>query len=111
MFNNFKIWLGRKFIDCGFGILLKLDDRNWNPEKECYPGSVKQLKYAIGKWFVCNGIILESTSLNKQGWPGYEEYKYFDKNFYLKKNPYKPHKKRKKSNGYDDFNNFFKKPE
>ena len=106
-FNKFSIWLGRKLIDIGFGILLKLDDRDWNPKKECYPASVKQLKYLTGIWFVTQGITLESKGLDKQGWPGYKTYNYYDKNFHIRKNTKKNNRKFK-DNGYDDFNDFFK---
>ena len=66
-FSKFKIWFGKKLINLGFGILLKLDDRDWNPKKECYPGSVKQTKYALGAWLVKHGIRLETQTLNTEG--------------------------------------------
>ena len=103
-FNTFKIWFGKKLINLGFGILLKMDDRDWNPSKECYPGSVKQLRYNLGSWFVKHGIKMETKGLHKAGWPGFVDFKYYDKNFYLgNKN-----KKRKRNNDGPDFNQFFK---
>ena len=104
-FNTFKIWLGRKLIDWGFTVLLKLDDRDWNPNIERYPGSVKQFKYNVGSWLVKHGISVETKSLDKAGWPGFTV-KYYDKDFY--KNLPRPNKKRKKNNDGPDFNNFFK---
>ena len=104
-FNTFKIWFGKKLIDWGFGILLKLDDRDWNPKKECYPGSIKQAKYALGSWLVKHGIHLESKGLNQEGWPGFTM-KYYDKDFY--KYLQRPNKKRKKrDNNGPDFTDFF----
>ena len=106
-FNKFKIWFGKKLIDYGFNILLKLDDRDWNPKKECYPGSVKQAKYSIGSWLVKHGIRLESQTLCKEGWPGYLNTIY-DPTFYLGNNPYSIKKKKKKKNDGPDFDNYFK---
>jgi hypothetical protein len=105
-FNTFKIWFGRKLIDLGFTILLKLDERDWNPKTERYPGSVKQFKYNLGAWFVKHGIRVETKSLDKSGWPGFTTI-YYDKDFY--KYLPRPKKKRKnKDNDEQDFNNFFK---
>ena len=103
-FNTFKIWIGKKLINLGFGILLKMDARDWNPSKECYPGSVKQLRYNLGSWFVKHGIKLETKGLNTAGWPGFTDFKYYDKNFYLGNKS----KKRKRNNDGPDFNQFFK---
>lgn len=103
-FNTFKIWIGKKLIDWGFGILLKLDDRDWNPKLQTYPGSIKQFKYLVGSWFVNKGIILETRSLDKQGWPGYENFKYYDKNYYLNKKT----KKKNRKDGYNNPDNFFR---
>ena len=104
-FNKFKIWFGKKLIDWGFTILLKLDDRDWNPKKEAYPGSVKQAKYNLGAWLVKHGIRLETQTLNKEGWPGFTV-KYYDKDFY--KHLQRPHKRRKKrDNNGPDFTDFF----
>lgn len=103
-FNKFKIWFGKRLIDWGFGILLGMDDRDWNPKKESYPGSVKQLRYNLGSWLVKHGIKLETKGLDKSGWPGFTTYVYYDKNFYLGNKS----KKRKKNNDGPDFNNFFK---
>jgi hypothetical protein len=105
-FNTFKIWFGKKLINLGFGILLAIDERHWNPKKECYTGSIKQFKYAVGSWLVKQGISLETKTLNKEGWPGYKTI-YFDPTFYLGNNPYKAKKRRKKNDG-PDFNNMFK---
>ena len=107
-FNKFKIWFGKRLIDWGFSILLKMDDRDWNPKKECYPGSVKQLKYNVGSWLVKHGIRLEAKALNREGWPGYLNNVY-DPTFYLGNNPYLKNtkKKRRKKNDGPDFNNFF----
>ena len=105
-FNKFKIWFGKKLIDWGFSILLKLDDRDWNPKKEAYPGSVKQAKYNLGSWLVKHGIRLETKGLNKEGWPGYLNTVY-DPTFY--KYIQRPNKKRKKrDNDGPDFGNIFK---
>jgi hypothetical protein len=103
-FNKFKIWFGKRLIDWGFGILLGMDDRDWNPKKESYPGSVKQLRYNLGSWLVKHGIKLETKGLDKSGWPGFTTYVYYDKNSYLGNKS----KKRKKNNDGPDFNNFFK---
>ena len=109
-FNTLKIWFGKKLIDWGFGILLGMDDRDWNPKKECYPGSVKQFKYAVGSWLVKHGMTLEAKTLNKESWPGYLN-KFYDQTFYLGNNPYTKNlfkkKKRRKNNDGPDFNNFF----
>jgi hypothetical protein len=111
MYNNFKIWFGKKLIDLGFGILLSMDDRYWNPTKECYSGSIKQFKYNVGSWLVKHGIRIEAKNLHKAGWPGFTEYKYYDRNFHLGNNPYtQKFKKKKKRNNDDgpDFGNLFK---
>jgi hypothetical protein len=102
MFNNFKIWFGRKLVDLGFSVLLRMDSRDWNPTQNRYPGSIKQLKYNFGSWLAMHGMKLETRGLNKAGWPGYENYKYYDKNFHITKIT----KKRKKNNnnGFDGFN-------
>jgi hypothetical protein len=109
-FNTFKIWFGKKLIDWGFGILLRMDDRDWNPKKECYPGSIKQFKYAVGSWLVKHGVRMESRGLHQADWPGYTDFKYYDKTFYLGNNPYSVKKKKKKRNNDDgpDFGNLFK---
>lgn len=110
-YNTFKIWFGKKLIDWGFGILLKIDERDWNPQRECYTGSVKQFKYAVGSWLVKHGVRIEANGLNKAGWPGYTEFKYYDKNFYLGNNPYTQKfkkKKRRKNDDGPDFGNLFK---
>lgn len=104
MYNNFKIWLGRKLVDLGFSVLLKLDDRDWNPKRERYPGSIKQFKYSLGSWLVKHGIRTETKSLDKAGWPGFTM-KYYDKDIY--KYLPRPNKKRKKNSDGPDFNNFF----
>jgi hypothetical protein len=103
-FNTLKIWFGKKLVDWGFAILLRMDDRDWNSKKECYPGSIKQFKYTVGSWLVKHGIHLESKSLDKAGWPGFTV-KYYDKDFY--KHLPRPHKRRRKNNDGPDFNNFF----
>ena len=103
-FNTFKIWFGKKLIDWGFGVLLNMDDRDWNSKQERYPGSIKQFKYNVGTWLIKHGISLETKTLNREGWPGFTEFKYYDKNFYLGNKP----KKRRKKNDGPDFNNFFK---
>lgn len=109
-FNTFKIWLGRKLIDLGFGMLLKLDDRDWNPKHERYPGSIKQFKYSLGSWLVKHGIHLETKSLDKSGWPGFTNFNYFDKTFYLGNNPYLKSKKKKRRKNDDgpNFGDLFK---
>jgi hypothetical protein len=105
-FNTFKIWFGKKLINLGFDILLKMDDRDWNPIKECYPGSVKQLRYTLGAWLVKHGIKLETKALDNTGGLGFTTFHYFDENFYLgNKNK---NKKRKRNNDGPDFNQFFK---
>lgn len=104
-FNTFKIWFGKKLIDLGFSILLRLDDRDWNPKTKRYPGSVKQAQYMLGTWLVMNGIKNETKGLNQNGWPGYTQFNYYDKNYHLGFK--KPHRKRRKNNGNDDFNNWF----
>jgi hypothetical protein len=106
-FNMFKIWFGKKLIDWGFDILLRIDDRHWNPKNEQYTGSIKQFKYSVGSWLVRKGLNIESKNLDKIGWPGYTEFKYYDKDFYLGNNPYKNKKRKKKDDG-PDFNNIFK---
>lgn len=103
-FNTFKIWIGKKLINLGFGILLKMDARDWNPSKECYPGSVKQLRYNLGAWFVKHGIKMETKGLHNTGWSGFTNFQYYDKNFYLGNKS----KKRKRNNDGPDFNQFFK---
>ena len=104
-FNTFKIWFAKWLINLGFGILLKLDDRDWNPKKECYPGSIKQAKYSLGAWLVKHGIRLETQTLNAEGWPGFTM-KHYDQDFY--KYIQRPNKKRKKrNNDGPDFTNFF----
>lgn len=110
-FNTFKIWFGKKLIDLGFGILLRMDDRSWSPQRECYTGSIKQFKYTVGSWLVKHGMRMETRGLNKAGWPGFTDFKYYDKNFYLGNNPYtQKFKKKKKRNNDDgpDFGNLFK---
>lgn len=110
-FNTFKVWFGKKLIDWGFGILLGIDERGWNPKRECYTGSVKQFKYAVGSWLVRHGMYMETRALNNLEWPGFTEFKYYDKNFYLGNNPYtQKFKKKKKRNNDDgpDFGNLFK---
>ena len=107
-FNTFKIWFGKKMIDWGFGILLRMDDHDWNPKKEAYPGSVKQFKHSLGSWLIKHGIKIEAKGLHKAGWPGYTEFKYYDKDFYLGNNPYGKKKKKRNNNDGPDFNNFFK---
>lgn len=104
MFNKFKIWFGKKLIDIGFNSLLKMNEYDWNPKQQRYPGSVKQLKYLVNSWLVTAGMRIESKALDKSGWVGFNP-KYFDKNFHL--NPKFKYKRRKNDKGYDDFTNFF----
>ena len=96
MFNKFKIWFGKKLIDWGFTILIRMNTYDWNPKTNRYPGSIKQLRYNFGCWLTTHGMKMETRALNKTGWPGYE-----NMSFYIKKNV----KKRKKNNnGFDGFN-------
>ena len=103
MFNKFKIWIGKKLIDIGFNSLLKMNEYDWNPKKQRYPGSLKQLKYIVNSWLVTQGMRIETKGLDKSGWPGYTN-NYYDKNFHLGFK--KPHRKKRKNNGNDDFNNW-----
>jgi hypothetical protein len=109
MFNNFKIWFGKKLIDCGFGILLKLDAYDWNQKHNRYPGSVKQFKYLLGSWFVTQGMRVETKGLSKLNWPGYKDYEYFNDKFYIKKIDLNKLKKDyKKFNDEGGLDGFFK---
>ena len=57
-----------------------------------------------GAWFVKHGIKMETKGLHNTGWPGFVDFKYYDKNFYLGNKS----KKRKRNNDGPDFNQFFK---
>ena len=100
MFNNFKIWFGKKLIDIGFNSLIKMNVYDWNPKNQRYPGSIKHFKYTLNCWLVTSGMKIESKALNKNGWQGLNS-KFFDKNFHL--NPNFKNKKTKKNKLDDDF--------
>jgi hypothetical protein len=93
IYLKFKRWIGKKMIDKGFDILLSMDEKDWNPKTNKYSGSIKQVKYAIGFWMTTLGIKAETKALDKLNWPGFEDGKYFDKNFYIKKPIRKPRRK------------------